>query len=664
MDPLTPKLALVPALPIAPDLPVLKEVAANSNEQVVEPVAIPIEGGAQLLTDRATFDALSHRDDVPGAAGVQEVKFLIARIDGREPALYFINSVKYPYHYYFARDVLAVGLSNEDFNKQTYFSDQRKFIAGTIIAHDNFSDATYPNGLYAVEFWPTDPVSAALAIRSWSLISTGMPFAGGTVVHHPSGAAQEELFRTHRHEFAAAGVPVILSDQLFANMTFSSLNLGIGFGVLRVIDAADPRPPGLRDIAIFKTLPNDLPHVGGVLSEEPQTPLSHVNLRAKQNNTPNAYLRNATSDPRVVANLGKIVRYTVAEDGLVIQPATAQEMDDFFEAQRPAEPQIPPRDLSFETILALDDAGHHDVSKIGAKAANVAELRKLLGKDIVPNGFGIPFFFYNKFMESNGLYERIARRISDPAFKADPVEREVVLARIRKDIRQAAVPQSLCKALDEMRQTLAPDQAIRCRSSTNSEDLEGFNGAGLYDSYTHRPDEGRIVNTVRKVWASLWNFRAFEERDFYRIDHFSAAMAVLVHPNFDDEVANGVALTKNVYFPNFEGFYINVQVGEALVTNPGADAVSEELLVMEDANVEGQSEYETIYIRRSTLVKEGEEVLEKSQVAELTLSLKAIQDHFRKVYAADTNPSFAMDVEFKFDSGSKLVVKQARPWVD
>ena len=37
----------------------------------------------------------------------------------------------------------------------------------------------------------------------------------------------------------------------------------------------------------------------------------------------------------------------------------------------------------------------------------------------------------------------------------------------------------------------------RCRSSTNNEDLVGFNGAGLYDSFTHRPDEGLAV--IRKI---------------------------------------------------------------------------------------------------------------------------------------------------------------------
>ena len=84
------------------------------------------------------------------------------------------------------------------------------------------------------------------------------------------------------------------------------------------------------------------------------------------------------------------------------------------------------------------------------------------------------------------------------------------------------------------------------------------------------------------MWASLWNYRAFEEREFHRIDHMAAAMGVLVHHNFDDEVANGVAVTKNPYDPNWPGFYVNVQVGESLVTNPDPDATPDELLDLGD----------------------------------------------------------------------------------
>jgi pyruvate,water dikinase len=658
-DPLTPKRPLAPALPMA-----VPQTDAAVASKPLGTGHIPTQDGDTLLVDRGRFDSLAHRDDVPGAAGVPEVKVLILGIDGEDPELYFINSTSYQYHFDFARQVLGSTLTLGDFNRITYFSDDRKNLAGTVLAHDSFADAVHPKGLFATELWPTDPVSAPLAIRAWKLIAAGMPFASGQVAYHPSGIRQEELYQAALDDFAKEGVPVILSAVLFANMRFSALNLGVGYGRLRIIDPADARAPGLSDIALFKSLPNDLTHVGGVLSEEPQTPLSHVNLRAKQNDTPNAYLRNAATDPKILPYLGSIVRYEVQAEDLVITPASVDEMNEFYADRRPAKVQIPPRDLSATEIVELDDAGHDGVPVIGAKAANLAELRKLLGHVIVPEGRGIPFSFYDRFMVENGFYDEVRKMIAEPTFQDDPEARDQRLAAFRKKIKRAKVPAELGIALDAMRAAFAPSQALRCRSSTNSEDLEGFNGAGLYDSFTHRPDEGRIEVTVKKVWASLWNLRAFDERDFYRIDHFEASMAVLVHPNFDNELANGVALTKNVYFPGFEGFYINVQVGEALVTNPDPNAVPEELLVMQDAADETGTKFETIYIRRSTLTKDGVSVLTPSQIDILRENLRLIQTHFRTVYKQDLNKAFAMDVEFKFDVGGALVIKQARPWVD
>ena len=76
---------------------------------------------------------------------------------------------------------------------------------------------------------------------------------------------------------------------------------------------------------------------------------------------------------------------------------------------------------------------------------------------------------------------------------------------------------------------------MRYRSSTNNEDLPGFNGAGLYDSKTQDPEETEedgIDKSLKGVFASLWTFRAFTEREFHRIDHSVAAMGVLVHPNY------------------------------------------------------------------------------------------------------------------------------------
>ena len=47
------------------------------------------------------------------------------------------------------------------------------------------------------------------------------------------------------------------------------------------------------------------------------------------------------------------------------------------------------------------------------------------------------------------------------------------------------------------------------------------------------------------------------------IDHKTVAMSLLVHHNFPDEEANGVAVTANPFDPSGlePGFYVNVQWG-------------------------------------------------------------------------------------------------------
>lgn len=143
-------------------------------------------------------------------------------------------------------------------------------------------------------------------------------------------------------------------------------------------------------------------------------------------------------------------------------------------------------------------------------------------------------------------------------------------------------------------------------------------------------------------------------------------MGVLVHPNFDDELANGVGLTKNIFDPNWEGYYVNVQVGEALVTNPEAGAVPDEFLVMRTLTSVNPPtfENETIFIRHSNLVENGQQVLNNDQIELLTQQMRAIQGHFQAVYQRQEDPNFAMDIEFKIDGNGQLAIKQARPWID
>ena len=232
---------------------------------------------------------------------------------------------------------------------------------------------------------------------------------------------------------------------------------------------------------------------------------------------------------------------------------------------------------------------------------------------------------------------------------------------LRDDIEDADSPQWIVDDLTTMHATYPEGQSLRYRSSTNNEDLPGFNGAGLYDSKTQNPDEtveDGIDKSLKGVFASLWTFRAFTEREFYRIDHLAAAMGVLVHPNYKDELANGVAVSFDPTDPiygNDDWYYVNTQVGEDLVTNPEAHSVPEEILIYKDGT------YRVLAI--SNQVELGQLLMSDAQLTQLREHLTVIHDHFEGLYNPGPDEPFAMEIEFKITSEDILAIKQARPWV-
>ena len=161
------------------------------------------------------------------------------------------------------------------------------------------------------------------------------------------------------------------------------------------------------------------------------------------------------------------------------------------------------------------------------------------------------------------------------------------------------------------------------------------------------------------VHTRLWNLRAFEAREFHRVDHKAAAMGVLLHPNFSDEKANGVAASENVFL-TFGGpadaYYVNAQLGEELVTNPDGH-LPEELLLTRDA------EFTVSVVGRSSLAENGAAVLSDAHIAALHAALGTIDARFRTLNAVADDVEFAIEIEFKVTAADAVAIKQARPWV-
>ncbi len=609
----------------------------------VNPVtALDPGDGAVSIPDWDTFKALSF--DILGM-NFTTVKFVILHADTALPHVYFMNGTKYPAHSIFL-DVLGV---------TSYYDD---YITGSITYDPEIVAPDGSLGVYHYELsWWTTDTPFNLVDRTYTLLAANMPLLEDNLALHVSNR-ELPLFQSDLPLYAASRVNLVFDDDILPETDFLALNPGEGYGMLQTMEP-DERP-NPRDVVIYEALPNELPRVAGIISTVPQTPLSHVNLRAVQDSVPNAFIRDVLEDAGIDDLIGSYVYYNVTEDGWDLRAATRAEVDAHYGHSRPTGEQVPQRDLSVTSITPLSDVGFEDWEAFGVKAANVAVLGKMgFPEGTVPDGFAVPFYFYDEFMKANGLYARIDAMLADPALQTDFDVQEDELKKLRKAIKKAETPAWIITELEEMHGEFSNGISLRYRSSTNNEDLPGFNGAGLYDSKTQDPEETEedgIDKSLKSVYASLWNFRAFTERDFHRINHTEAAMGILVHPNYSDELANGVAVSFDPVRDSDGNYYVNTQIGEDLVTNPEVYSIPEEILLDRYAD-------QYTVLATSNQVPPGQLLMSDDQLYQLRLHLATIHEEFADLYGVGPGERFAMEIEFKITSEDILAIKQARPWI-
>ena len=611
----------------------------------LNPEQVAFKDGAATIPDRETFKKLSYqgtevRIDTQ-LIGIEFVKFQIERTHTQNPQLYFMNTETHRSHGSFMG---AAGLGRGQGQMRGVLSYRPL----------SMSPSGEP-GVYTFEFNPNDAFPFEEIKLAHDLLVSKMPILKNRLGYCPLWGAIS-IYNREKALYDTGEFPVYFEDDLYANIGYLPLNQVASFGRLRVLEL-DERP-AVRDIVICKTLPNEMPRVAGVITGVRQTPLSHVNLRAIQDKVPNAFIAEAWKSEKIAPLIGKYVYYKVNADGFEIREATLKEVETHFANLRPPKAQKPKRDLSVTKILPLDDIGFADASGFGVKTANVATLRTFGFPDgTVPNGFGVPFHFYDEFMKHNDFYAKIEVLLDDPAFQNDYDTKADELKKFRDEIEKGEMPNWMMDALSNLQNAFREGTSLRCRSSTNNEDLPGFSGAGLYDSYTHHPNEGHLSKSIKQVFASLWNYRAFEARDFYRTDHFATAMGVLVHPHYENEQANGVAVSDDVVYQTTGNYYLNIQVGEDLVTNPEEQSIPEEILLdWWDSN-----NYRVV--TTSNRATDGGRILTDAYLRELNGYLGMIHNKFSQLYSPTSQTKdFAMEIEFKIKSDSKISIKQARPW--
>ncbi len=642
------------------------------------------------------------------------VKFFINDLPG-DTEVYFQDTGKHPIHYDFAHDVLGIPWDPIEFGNHTYVGQDRTCMAGTLVYYPDMKLVVDRLGGVVsapvfLEFFPSDDITPDQVELALRLLEPRLGFlrlsgTGNRLIYVPAGDVQEQQLLVGPMAIERAGFLWMTHEEIYQGLDMQLLNPGIAYGTLRLLspEELEKTVVSYTDILLLTRLPIELPIVGGTITEELQTPLAHVNVAARTRGTPNLALPGASTRPEIAPLIGKLVRFEVAASGFSLEETTLEEAQEFWKSQH-KEAKVPESDDERDGLPLFAEIGFGDSAAVGVKAANLAELHKLL-KDKAPYGFAVPFHYYLEFMQGSTLpsgicgeakadclsegraqevcekarsfceegegdtdgqgdaetlWQYASRLVQDDAVQADSLYREAVLDGLVFLIGHIPVEVELAAELDLRVAEVFGDLKVKLRSSTNTEDLEDFSGAGLYESYAaYASGEQAASLRIRKVWASVWAWRAYEERAFWNIDHLAVRMGVAVNQAFPDEQANGVIITQNIADPLVVGMYVNVQLGEVPVTNPENGALPEVFSILPKPGGGVQ-----VARQRFSSLSPDQPILSEGEVISLYLTSTQVHKHFAVLYQEPEN-GIAFDLEFKFHGPERaLFIKQARPFTD
>lgn len=421
-------------------------------------------------------------------------------------------------------------------------------------------------------------------------------------------AWQTAIANAERAAGTELGGRAIFQSELIRPNFAEGYTLGVTAGIPRRVEFAGSviTDLGPDDIAMLRTLPDEVGPVAGIVSRVRQTPQAHLALLAESRGTPNAYAPGLFTDVALAARAaaGDPIALRIRSDRIDWLPLAEEQWAEWKQRSVGLPLTVTPIDTDgIADVVPLDGRSlaevRADIGRIGGKCAGMDFLRGIVGQDdpelaTPPDAACVSVRLYAALLAT--LPIDFAALVADPRLD-DVVLRHLVLQGYadysvaheglpsdlgKADKRIAALPagdlllaliqagglvaflrkvdpldpthplhshwQGIADALGSRFASLSAAQALRFRSSSTVEDSAAFHGAGLYASYSgwlQPPENERpAAEAVVRVLASYFRKPAWEERAAAGIAHLDGRMGVLVHARFDDskELANAVAL--------------------------------------------------------------------------------------------------------------------------
>ncbi len=658
--------------------------------------------------------------------------------------------------------------------------DPRRVILGSILHIQAHEERSISEDIWAFELEYSDQPTSQEILSLFAYFDAHLPPSIGPLRWLTRSPNQVDLGRSIIDAQQVPNQRIISYQDLIVPGEAEVYSAGITAGRLRLMSQVDGMTEE-RDILLYDELPDDLPACRGLISSIPQTPLSHINLLARNRGIPNIYSAGVTQQPSItqLANArAPVLLWGQAPSDWRVIPLSNDEYRQYLSLRT-----TPPRSVSRPPLgetpltLSLDRTTDEEEGQldpywtiaelldfrpyIGGKSSGVLMIERLLtvdsqetedhtepGSSLRPPQpiLALTGEAYAQHIEPlipllstllndeswlkrhelvvlalegwAGYWSRAPQPSTPEEVRAwftsqseavrGLIERGGVKGWIRQTPIEPTLREELLSLLHDHFSELDPAQGLRFRSSSNVEDLEGFNGAGLYGSYTgylyphvqSSPQRrGRtITRALREVWSSYWNVEAFEERSSEGIDHLEGWMGVLIHPCFQDdlELANGVmTLTLAPQTPQELGHpstgqpssltdwearaVINSQLGSESVTNPSDSTLLTELIEVTEVNEPIGSKFTIHRQQQSSLTPEVLSDNEITRLVDQALSLTLVWRE--AVNQQLTSPqrfhTFTLDLEYRLmapswplkrtlstvDStlSSQIILKQARP---
>lgn len=610
------------------------------------------------IRSQADFDQVARVYNAKTPYALPHAMFVIDR--HAKNKIYYVNSQMFRFHQDFANAQYLSLKRGEEFFKDVYTNDRRRLIVGTIAWQAPVQKFTF-------EFWEGDLIPPALIQQTYETIKKTF-FTD--VFFKPNSVRQEDAVEGLK-------IPMVTADDISKNQEYLALNVGKSVGRIHVIDKLDDSVEiGYNEIVVLKEVPLDLPPVAGIIVSQPTSPLSHINLLAKGWNIPNAYIKNANDLFR--KHDGYWFKFETTLTDYKYEPCLKECLDERNEIAPTVygtdQFKAPPSDLTVTDLASLDQMRAKDSLVYGSKAANLGEVIHSRPRGFsVPSGFAIPFVDYKRFMESNGFFDVIDKLMDDQTFVHNPSVRRKKLDEFRQQIQLGKFDEKLRAEILAKWKTSLGGRPVYVRSSSNAEDSGKFSGAGLYSSVENVTEDDKIIEAVKTVWASVWNFKAYEARERNFVDHDDTYMGVLIQVGVAMD-NGGVMITKDPYDSYNKGaVYISATWGhniavtsEGIGSDVGAGkkkALPEQILFSPKSNsvqVLTRSDQETMFVPdahgglKEIPFDNRRRVLNDAVARDLVRAANNI----KKLFGGKDQ-----DIEWGIMNG-RIYIVQARPYID